>query len=824
MNLFRRRSAEVDEEIRSHLEMAIADRIANGEDPKSARANALRELGNRALIEEASHDVWALQTWAESLLQDLRYAARGLTKSPAFTAVAILSLAIGIGGNAAIFSLLYEVMLRQLPVRDAGRLVELLQEYPGEPRGNYWDTASYDRIQSQNRFLERMTGMSVDNRARWSVTGRAPEVAVSESVAGNYFEAFGVPMLAGRALAGSDEGQQVAVLSASRSAAVFQSAANALGKQIVIRDKPYTVVGVTAPNFTGLRVEAKTDIWIPRQDTRGPIAIFGWLKPGVSLDQAEADLKVLHRRTLEERVARSGDALVWQVRPIVAKAGAGMNTVRDRLGKPLAALLALTGLVLLLACVNIATMMLARSTAREREMSLRISLGASRWRLVRQILTECLLLATLGTLAGIAVAYIATRALTGLLASGRPHEQIFLDVRPDAGTIAVLALAAILAAVIFGLVPTWNILRGTIAAGLRSNQRAARTLVAMQVALSVVLLASAALFVGHLRHLQQIDLGFRRDNVLLVSLETTRSGYAPDQLAAAYQRILQHAANLPGIASVSLGAPTPLSGAGASGYATVDGFAERQQDRRRVSISWIAPNYFATLAIPLLAGREFTDHEPGDGMFAIINQTLARHYFPAGQSPIGKSITMDGVTMTTGSQTYRIIGVAADSNYLELHEPVRRAMYLPAFRNGGAIAGGSLFIRTRGIRPDSVATAVRDVIRQTAPPVNISRIITLDDQVNSTILRERIVAALSGFFGLAGALLAGLGLYGLLSYSVTRRTSEIGVRMALGASPRDVAGLIGADALRMLVAGLAIGLVLACGPASSPPPCFRDFH
>lgn len=806
---FRRRNQEVDEEIRSHLEMAIADRIANGEEPKTARANALRELGNRTLVEEASHDVWALQTWAEGLWQDLRYACRGLLQSPGFTAVAILSLAIGIGGNAAIFSLLYEVMLRPLPVRDAGRLVELLQEYPNEPRGNYWDDASYLRIQSQNRFLDRMTGLSVDNRARWTVAGRAPEITVSESVAGNYFDALGVPMIAGRAIADSDIGQQVTVLSARLSNDAFQSAANAIGKQIIIHNKPFTVVGVAAPSYTGLRVEAKTGLWIPRQDTRGPIAILGWLKPDVTIEQAEADLKVLHHQTLEERVARTGDALVWKIKPSIAKAGTGLNTVRDRLAKPLSALLALTALVLLLACVNIATMLLARGAAREREMSLRTSLGATRWRLVRQVLTECLLLSCLGTLAGVFVAYGSTRLLTALLASGRLHEQVYLDVRPDARTVSILALTALLAAIVFALVPTWNILRGTIAAGLRSNQRTARTLVAIQVALSVVLLASAALFVGHLRDLQHIDLGFERENVLLVSLETARSGYTPDQLAGAYRRILDSAAQVPGIATVSMGAPTPLSGAGASGYATVEGFAERAEDRRRVSMSWIAPGYFATIGTPLLSGRDFTYQEPGDGMVAIINETLARHYFPGGQNPIGKSITMDRVTLATGTQMYRIIGVAADSNYLELREPVRRAMYLPAFRADGPIAGASLFVRTRGIRPEAVTGAVREAIRQAAPRINVSRVITLDDQVNATMMRERIVAALSGFFGIAGALLAGLGLYGLLAYSVARRTGEIGVRMALGASPGDVARMIGADAFRMVAAGLAMGLLFA---------------
>jgi predicted permease len=747
--------------------------------------------------------------------QDVRYALRSMRSSPAVTAVVILSLALGAGANTALFSTMYTVMLRALPVAHPEQLVELLQKYPGEPRGNgYWSSRSYEYYRDHNDVFSQLTGTGIDNVARVQPEGSEAVSLIAEHVVGNYFPVLGVTPAIGR-LIGPDDGQSaVAVLSWSLWNSRFHRNGGVLGKRIYVNNAPLTIVGVAARGFSGLRVNAQTSVWIPAQpDAR--LNLVARLKPGVTLDQARSEMSLLYRFTIEERAARSSDPQVRQLHVELEPARAGLADVRDRVAQPLTALTAAVGVLLLLACVNIAGILLARAAGRTREMALRLGLGASRARLMRQVLTESLLLSLAGAAAGIVVARFALAALLRILDSGRAHERIHLEVRPDAALVLFTLGVAVLTGFLFGLAPALNAFRAAPIDALRQSGRAAgsrfqrvfgKGLVAAQVALAVLLLSSGALFIARLANLESTDLGFRRDHVLLVSLDPSRSGYGGERLSNAYRDLLERMHSLHGVRSASLSAPTPLMGAGASGFANAEGFDESPEAKRWISLSWVAPKYFDTIGTPILAGREFTYHDESNPRVTIINRTLARYYFE-GRDPIGKRITMYHVTGTRDPVTYEIIGVAGDANYKEIRESERRAIYLPAFRGGGVVAG--TFVLRTDVDPKRLIGDVSRLLRETVPAIPLASVTTLSDQIDSSIVPERLMASLSGLFAFLGALLAGIGLYGLMAYLVTRRTNEVGIRLALGATPHRVLRTILAEAFAIVAAGLLVGVPLA---------------
>ncbi len=755
------------------------------------------------------------------MFQDIRYALRGMRRSPGFTLVALMSLALGIGANTAIFSLIEAAMLRMLPVSHPEQLVELLQKYPGEPRGNgYWSWRSYEHIRDNNHVFSALIGTTIDNHARLESDASEPAFGIAEYVSGNYFRDLGVKMVIGRGINPEDNPLSadgaVAVVSWSQWSNRFHQDPRILGKRILVQNVPATIIGVTTADFVGLRVEAKTDVWLPHQpEPTARLALVARLRPGTTLQKTRAEMAVLYRFTIDERAADSKDPLVRQLSIQVDPAGNGLATMRDRFGEPLAILMAVVGLLLLLACVNLASMLLARVAGRQREIAVRASLGASGVRLLRQVLTESLLLSVSGTLLGALVAYFGTSALLRILASGRQHEIVHLRVQPDIQIVLFTAAIALLASLVFGAAPAWAAFRTLPGSAIRqtgslgdtpARRLLGRSLVAVQVSVSVLLLSLGVLFITNLENLERRYLGFRRDHVLLVTLDPSASSYSREQLSRAYQDILDRLTRIPGVRSASLSAPTPLRGDGASGFATAEGFQELPEDRRRVLITYVAPRYFETLGTPLLAGREFSFDDEAHPSVAVINQSFARYYF-AGRDPIGKHLTLEHVTGVAEPKTYEVVGISGDANYLEIREPSKRAIYLPAFRSG-YVAAQTFVIRTT-IDPEGAATDIRRAIRGIVPGIPVARMITLDDQIDASIVPERLIAALSGFFGALGALLAGVGLYGLLSYTVSRRTNEIGVRMALGATARDVTRLVLEDALLTVAVGLAFGIPLA---------------
>src|ERR1039457_3135690 len=750
----------------------------------------------------------------ESLWQDTRYAVRALRRSPGFTAVALLSLALGIGANTAIFSLINTLLLRMLPVPEPMQLVEFLVLYPGDPPLNVFSQQSYEYFRDCNHVFSGLTGV---HPSRFSVRGEGlePETVDGEGVVGNFFRMLGVKPAIGRLIGPGDSA--VAVVSWSYWKNKFNLDPAILGKRIVVEDVPATVVGVTPHEFSGLQVGLRPDIWVPlinRTGRPGPLQLIARLKTGVSIAQARAEMAVLFRWTLEERASASKDPVMRQLKFAVEPAGAGLSTgLRDRFAKPPLALMAVVGLLFLIACTHLAEMLLARGGARRAEMEGCGGLGAGRFRLMRQVLAESLLLSAAGALLGVFLAYFGADALVRTMTSGRPitglPPRIEIQVHPDTHVLLFTGATAVLTGLLFGLAPAWSAFASGPASSLRGIGMAGETrlrrlfgksLVVAQVALSVGLVSAAGLFIGHLSNLERLDLGFRRDHVLLATLDPARSGYSDEQLSRAYQELLERLQTIPGVRSATISAPTPISGAGASRLATVEGHPERPEDRRYISVSWVAPQYFATLGTPLLAGRDFSFEDRGRPRVAIVNEAMARYYF-AGANPIGKYFAFDADT-----QPYEIVGVAGNAKYQEIREGARRTVYLNTFQFPQPAS--DFAVRT-SIDPEAVGPAVRRTVRALLKTVPVVRVATLSGRVDASIVPERLIATLSGLFGGLGSLLAAIGIYGLLAYTLARRIHEIGIRMALGATRGAVSRMVLGEALGMSCGGLAIGVIVA---------------
>jgi predicted permease len=750
---------------------------------------------------------------------DVRYALRLMRRSPGFTSVAVLSLALGIGANTAIFSLVNTVILQKLPVEQPGQLVELLQKYPGEPRGGYWSRESYEHFRDHNHVFSALTTTGIDRQLRVQIGDSEPEVLVAENVPGNYFPMLGLKPAIGRLLGPEDVPANalgnVAVLSWAYWTNRFNRDPGILGKRVLMQDRPLTIIGVAPREYKGLQPGIPTDIWIPEETGGG--AMVGRLKPGVTVEQARAEAGILFRFTIEERAASDKDSLVRQLKVEVEPASAGLSRVRDRFAKPLILLMGVVGLLLMLACINIASLLLARAAARRREMAVRMGLGASRGQVLRQMLTESVLFSGAGTIVGIVLAYFGVDVLVRIMASGRLHENITIQVEPDIRLLIFTVAIAILTGLLFGVAPGWHAVRTAPASSLQQMGRTAetrswrlfgRSLVVTQVALSVVLLTAAAIFLGHLSRLRNLDLGFRRDHVLLVQLDPARTGYKREQLVQPYQQLIARLEAIPGVRSASITGCTPIQGCGASRFVSAEGHVERPEDRRFTALSWVAPKYFETLGTPLLAGRDFSVEDAGRARVAIISQSMAGHYFP-NANPIGKHITIDRDQRYGGwhgsDQAYEVVGVVGDVKQSELREPAPRLMYFNMFQENRL---SHQFVLRTSVAPSSVAAEARRAVRDVLRTVPITRVTTLSEQVDAAIVPERLIGALSGYFGVLGAVLAGIGLYGLLAYTVTRRVNEIGVRMALGATATAMTRMVLAEALAMVCVGLALAVPL----------------
>jgi predicted permease len=743
------------------------------------------------------------------LSNDIRYALRLARRNPGFTAVAILSLGLGIGANTAIYSLFYTIMLRQLPVAHPEQLVEFLRTTPQEPRsGGYWGWEKYEYFRDHNHVFSAITGTSFDNLAGIHMDGADREDLILETVLGNYFTLLGLKPAIGRLIGPEDvppSGDGTVVMVSWRYWTTrLNSDPSVLGKRIWYEDAPKTIIGVAPRIYTGPRVGVRTDIWMPRE--KHDLTMLARLKPGITLQQAQAEMSVLYRNWQQQNAPLRARQIQVEVEP----AGAGLARVRDQYGKPLVLLMTVVGLLLLLACINMASMLLARSAGRQRELAVRIGLGAGRVRLARQMLTESLLLAGAGTLAGVVLAYSGIGVLERIIASGRDFEHIEIQVQPDLNLLLFTIGIAALTGLLFGLAPAWYAFRVAPASTLRQAGTGGETtwfwrwfgksLVTAQVALSIFLVTAAAVFLSHLTRLRNFDLGFRSDHVLLVTLDPSHSGYKDQQLAALYRQLLARMETISQVRSASISGCTPLQGCGSgSRYVIAEGHVETREQRRRTVVTFVAPRYFETLGIPLVAGRDFAFQDAARPRVTIVNQAMARHYFP-GVNPIGKHVAIEGDPKT--AEPYEIVGVVGNAKAVELRDPPYPTMYFNMFQERNLMDDFAL--RT-AVEPKAVAATARQMVRDILKTVPVIRVTTLADQVDANIVPERLITTLSEFFGCLGATLAGIGLYGLLAFTVARRTSEIGIRMALGATAANVSRLVLRDTLGMVCAGVLAG-------------------
>ncbi len=760
---------------------------------------------------------------AEHLRQDLKYAARDIRRNPGVAVTAVLTLALGIGANTAIFSLLNTLMLRPLPVRSPDELVELLSDYPNDPRLNVFGWKYYEHFRDRNDVFSAITGLSP---SRFEIGHGDADVETIEGgyVVGDFFSVLGVDAAIGRLIEPQDDqlgaaSSAVVVLGWSYWERRFDLDPNVLGQQITVAGSPATVIGVTQRDFFGLQVGAKRELWAPAALYSGwatgemNLQLIARLKPGISLELAQAQMRVLDRWRVDDlvRTSPTQNPVLAQIRLDLEPARAGFSRLRERFGKPIVAVMAGVALLLLLACINIAGMAIGKAATREREMALRVSLGAGRFRLVRQVLTESLLLSALGAAAGVFVAYMGAETLVRIVASGRRlpgAPPIDIDLHLDAQVLLFTATITVLTGLLFGLAPALRAMRTMPATPLRMAGRATENkvgrffgkgLVAGQVSLSVVLLTAAGLFAGHLSNLRNVGLGFEREDVLLITMDRSRGSYSDERLFALYQELLHRLEALPGVRAASMVGATPISGAAASRFIVAEGFEERHEDRRYVMQNGAGPKYFETIGTPLIAGREFEVYD--QNRVAIVNEALAAHYFPAGD-PIGKRITFEGET-----EPYQIIGLVGDAKYLDLRKPPPRTIYLPALRPG-RVSARNLVLRT-SIDAAAVAPVARATVGDLLTEMRIEKTTTLAAQMDESIVPERLVAGLAGLFGFVAAMLAAIGLYGLLAYVVTRRRNEIGVRMAIGATSRAVTKMVLQDAMGTVCVGLVLGLPAA---------------
>ena len=847
-----RREREFDEELESHLALHIEDNLLAGMAPEEARRVALNKLGGVTLTKESHREQGGLPM-LETLLQDLRFGLRMLRKNKGFTAIATLSLALGIGANTAIFSLVDALLIKMLPVKNPEQLVFLERgDVPPGPMRSL-SHAFFEQARAQREALAGVCTLGANRRVNVGMNGQA-EVANAQPVTGGFFDVLGVNTFLGRTLTVEDDkvpgAHPVVVISYRYWRQRFASDPAIVGKTISLNCHPFTIIDVTPPEFFGAVVGEAPDLWAPMMMLaqlnpgssienyfKYPLhPVLARLKPDVSEQQARTLLTGLLRQTALEEVGIEIELLsperqqaLRQQNIALIPAGRGLASFGSILGaraqfsEPLRILMAVVGLILLIACANVANLSLARATGRVSEIAVRLALGANRFRLIRQLLTESLLLAGLGGALGLALSWWSNRFLLKLLASGRTP--VSLDVTLDARALTFTAAASLLACILFGLAPAWRAtavdLTPAIKDGSHSAEGGARlglgkSLVVMQVALSLSLLISAGLFVRSLGKLYALDSGFKRENVLLVSTNARMIGYQGKQIAALHQRLLERFKTIPGVLSASLGGGLlseggPLNlgalhihGRPAASNENPYPSPDKGGARKHEFVSGVGPEYFETVGMPILRGRSFTardiDQESGQQV-KIVSEAFARHYFGE-EDPIGQRFGFSAEK----SDEFEIVGVVKDAKYGSLREPTRPAFYAPTFGQGAT----TFQLRTAA-DPTRIIAAVRQAALEIDANLPLYNIKTLATQVDESLAQERLISTLSSFFGLLSLLLAGIGLYGILAYAVSQRTREIGIRIALGAHPGAVLRMVLRQGLILTLLGVGFGLAASLG-------------
>ncbi|HEY6936407.1 MAG TPA: ABC transporter permease [Terriglobales bacterium] len=776
----------------------------------------------------------------DTLLQDVRYGARMLLKSPAFTVIAVLMLALGIGANTAIFSLTDQVLLRELPVQKPEQLVFLRS--PGEKPGHTSsdsDSAtsfSYPLYKDFRAQSHVFSGLLARYAVPLNVAGQgSTERASGELVSGNYFQVLGVAPALGRVFSLQDEtapgANPVAVLSYGYWARRFGRDPAVLNKQLTVNGTVLTVVGVARPGFTGVQIGQLPDIFIPitmkpqmtpnwngLEDPKDNwIAILGRLQPGTTRGRAQIALQPLYHSLLlaEVPLMKLSEATKRQFldRPLLLEPGAsGRQVLQADARQPLIFLVVMVGLVLLIACANLASLLVARGEARQREIAVRLAVGAARWRLVRQLFTENLLLAIVGGAAGV---LLAVWTLAFLVQTMQESIGVLgLEKQLDTRILAFAIALSLLTALLFGLLPALRAARADLQSTLKdlggslshrlSSVRLRKALIVSQVALTAVLLTAAGLFTRSLLNLQNTNLGVRPDHVVEFTIAPQLNRYSPQRALAFVERLRQAIATTPGVISVSAATIPILANDEWGSDVTIQGYSAREGEDMHVWRNEVGPNYFATLGTPLLAGREIRDSDTAASpLVAVVNATFVRRYLQ-GRNPLGVHFRLGS---GADKPEIQIVGVVKDSKHSDPRDTIHPFVYAP-YAQDSTFGRATFYVRTSS-EPAAMATTLRKIVQAFDANLPVYDVETLNQQVDETVFADRLLTSLSLCLGLLAAVLAAIGLYGVMAYVVARRTREIGIRMALGATRESIAGLILREVARMAAIGLAIGLTVA---------------
>jgi predicted permease len=853
----RRKEDELREELAFHLANEADERQTGGLTEEEARWAARRDLGNVTLLREETRTLWSWML-LEQLAQDVRYGLRMMFKNRVFTILAVLSLALGIGANTAIYSFMDSILLRALPVSDPASLVVVkwrsgpinfaagndfvLHSIDGSTYSDGDGTTAaifpfpaFEHLQEASApVLSSIFAYHPAGNMNVLIKGQA-DVARGQYVSGDFFHGLAVPPAAGRLIAAGDDragAPPAAVISMGYSVRRFGGAAEAAGQPVLINNVAFTVIGVTPSEFFGVDPGTAPDVYLPMHampllDPAAPrmyldqnyywVQMMGRLRPGVRRAEAQAALRAPFEQWVRPTATNDGERANLPALRLEEGAG-GLDSLRRQYSKPLYLLLAMVGLILAIACANTANLLLARAAARRREMAVRLSLGAGRWRIVRQLLTESVLLASLSGALGILIAVAGTRLLTRLLANGQ--EGFTLHAELNWHVLGVTLALSLLCGVLFGLAPAIQATRPALMPMLKDRSvtgvRArlsdkiprlglTQALVVAQIAISLLLLVAAGLFVRTLSNLQSISLGFNRENVLLFEVNAPQAGYPATRVAAFYADLRRRLSEVPGVRDVTL-SHASLIRAGRSHPITVNG----QPAARSTRILFAGPRFFTTMEIPIVRGRDLTEGDrQGTQPVAVVSDLFAKTNFGdadpvGGHIEVGGGLKVDGVPLVL-----EIVGVAAAARYGGLKREIPPVVYVPfAQVPAPQLRGMTYALRTDG-NPLGHAGAVRQIVRETDGRVPVTNLKTQAADIDQTINQEIVFARLCSAFAILALVIACIGLYATMAYAVARRTSEIGLRMALGAGRGVVIWMVLREVCVLVVLGIAIGVPAA---------------
>ncbi len=825
---------DLEDEMRFHLDMREGDR---------------KRFGGITAIREMTQEMWRFGT-LDTFMQDIRYGWRVALRTPGVSAIAVLSVALGIGANAGIFALVDRLVIRGIPVKDPQSLVIFSDQAFAWPR--------FDQFRQRTEAFESTAGVASLSGVRINDSDDPADTITGRLVSGNYFSTLGAGAMLGRTLNPDDDktpgAHPLIVISYALWHARFHSDPDILNRKIrlggawlssdwgsggfeedhpvIAGSREYSIIGVMPPGFFGETVGEQPDFWAPlmmeeqflpgrhwiSRKTANWVQVIARLKHGVTRQQAQAATNLLYRQLLTEE---EGPAITDRRRreiaehsPTLADGGRGFSQLRSQFDKPLWVLMAMVGVVLLIACANLANLLLARGDARRREIGTRLALGVSRSRLMRQLITESLLLSLAGAALSLPVGWAASRALFAMASAGRPG--FSLDLAPDARILFFTGMLAVATVLIAGLIPAWRSTRVDLNSVLKESARAVtggasvltagRIVVAVQVALSTALLFGTGLFVRTLLNLRSQDIGYSTDKVLMVRIDPTSAGYKGDDIGRVAQRILENVRRLPGVAAATYSDNGLFGGRDSGSRIRVEGFKPATARDSSASFDQVGPHYFASVGIPILLGRDFEDTDTaGAPRVTVINQTMAHFYFGS-ENPVGKTIHYDSRVKFD----LTVIGVSKDVRDNSVRRVPPRRFYVSYMQPVDGQMGTDYAIRTP-LSQAAMERQIRTAIHTVSPQMPVEHVKSLEASIDGFLLRERLIARLSILFGILALVLGCIGLYGVMAFAVVRRTQEIGIRMAIGAGARHIVGMVLRESALLSAAGVLTGIPLALG-------------